>query len=236
MDSTESPAEIHSYLLPVFLFLEMSTINPSTVFPLAGYDRLCFLKNVVNHPQITIGDYTYYDDFSSVENFQKNVKYLFDFSQDRLSIGKFCMLASGIEFIMNGANHLSGAVSAYPFTIFGGDWSSAMDGKSYPTKGDTVIGNDVWIGYRAAILPGVTIGNGAIIGSYAVVTRDVPPYAIVGGNPAQLIRKRFDDSVIDRLLEIAWWNWPVEKITEYAPLLTGDVDAFLDKVNKDHAV
>jgi virginiamycin A acetyltransferase len=214
----------------------MSTIHPSTVFPLAGYDRLCFLKNVVNHPQITIGDYTYYDDFSSVENFQKNVKYLFDFSQDRLSIGRFCMLASGVEFIMNGANHLSGSVSAYPFAIFGGDWSSAMDGKSYPTKGDTVIGNDVWIGYRAGILPGVTIGNGAIIGSYAVVTRDVPPYAIVGGNPAQLIRKRFGDSVIDRLLEIAWWNWPVEKITEYAPLLTGDVHAFLDKVSKDDAV
>jgi virginiamycin A acetyltransferase len=214
----------------------MSTINPSTVFPLAGYDRLCFLKNVVNHPQITIGDYTYYDDFSSVENFQKNVKYLFDFSQDRLSIGRFCMVASGVEFIMNGANHLSEAVSAYPFAIFGGDWSSAMDGKAYPTKGDTVIGNDVWIGYRAAILPGVNIGDGAIIGSYAVVTRDVPPYAIVGGNPAQLIRKRFDDSVIDRLLETAWWNWPVEKITEYAPLLTGHIHEFLDKVNQDHAV
>lgn len=214
----------------------MSTINPSTVFPLAGYDRLCFLKNVVNHPQITIGDYTYYDDFSSVDNFQKNVKYLFDFSQDRLSIGRFCMLASGVEFMMNGANHLSGAVSAYPFAIFGGDWSSAMDGKSYPTKGDTVIGNDVWIGYRAAILPGVTIGDGAIIGSYAVVTRDVPPYAIVGGNPAQLIRKRFDDWVIDRLLKIVWWNWPVEKITQYAPLLTGDVHEFLDKVDKNHAV
>jgi virginiamycin A acetyltransferase len=214
----------------------MSTINPSTVFPLAGYDRLCFLKNVVNHPQITIGDYTYYDDFSSVENFQKNVKYLFDFSQDRLSIGKFCMLASGVEFIMNGANHLSGAVSTYPFAIFGGDWSSAMDGKAYPTKGDTVIGNDVWIGYRAAILPGVTIGDGAIIGSYSVVTRDVPPYAIVGGNPAQLIRKRFADSVIERLLEIAWWKWPVEKITKYAPLLTGDVHEFLDKVDKDHAL
>jgi virginiamycin A acetyltransferase len=181
----------------------MPTINPSTVFPLAGYDRLCFLKNVVNHPEFTIGDYTYYDDFSSVENFQKNVKYLFDFSQDRLSIGKFCMLASGVEFIMNGANHLSEAVSAYPFAIFGGDWSTAIDGKSYPTKGDTVIGNDVWMGYRAANLPGVTIGDDAIIGSYAVVTRDVPPYAIVGGNPAQLIRKRFVDSVIDRLSEIA---------------------------------
>jgi virginiamycin A acetyltransferase len=212
------------------------SINPSTVFPFAGYDRLCFLKNVVNHPQITIGDYTYYDDFSSVENFQKNVKYLFDFSQDRLSIGRFCMLASGVEFIMNGANHLSGSVSAYPFAIFGGDWSSAMDGKSYPTKGDTVIGNDVWIGYRAAILPGVTIGDGAIIGSYAVVTRDVSPYAIVGGNPAKLIRKRFDDTVINRLLEIAWWNWPVEKITQYVSLLTGDIQTFLDKVNNDHAI
>jgi len=214
----------------------MSTIDPSTVFPLAGYDRLCFLKNVVNHPQITIGDYTYYDDSSSVENFQKNVRYLFDFSKDRLSIGRFCMLASGVEFIMNGANHLSGAVSAYPFATFGGDWSSAMDGKAYPTKGDTIIGNDVWIGYRAAILPGITIGDGAIIGSYSVVTQDVPPYTIVGGNPAQLIRKRFDDSVVKRLLDIAWWNWPAEKISRYAPLLTGDVHQFLDKVDHEHNV
>lgn len=211
----------------------MAVINPSTVFPLAGYDRLCFLKNVVNHPQISIGNYTYYDDFDNVENFQKNVRYLFDFSGDRLTIGKFCMLASGVEFIMNGANHLAQAVTAYPFAIFGGDWSNAMDGKSYPSKGDTIVGNDVWIGYRATILPGVKIGDGAIIGSYSVVTKDVPPYTIVGGNPAQPIRKRFDEETIARLLELAWWDWPIEKITKYAAYLTGDVNAFLKALGED---
>lgn len=205
----------------------MPTINPSTVFPLGGYDRLCFLKNVVNHPQITVGDYTYYDDFENVDNFQKNVRYLFDFSKDHLTIGKFCMIASGVEFIMNGANHLSNAVSAFPFAIFGGDWSNAMDDKTYPSKGNTHIGNDVWIGYRASILPGVTIGDGAIIGSFAVVTKDVAPYTIVGGNPAQTIRKRFDESTIEKLLEIAWWNWPIEKITQYVQYLTGDVESFI---------
>jgi virginiamycin A acetyltransferase len=211
----------------------MNVINPLTVFPLSGYDRLCFLKNVVNHPQITIGDYTYYDDFENVENFLKNVRYLFDFSEDHLTIGKFCMLASGIEFIMNGANHLSQAVSAYPFAIFGSDWGNSMDGKSYPTKGDTTIGNDVWIGYRACILPGVTIGDGAIIGSFALVTKDVPPYTIVGGNPAQPIRKRFDEETISCLLKLAWWNWPVELITKYARYITGDVNLFLRVLKED---
>lgn len=208
----------------------MAVVAPSTVFPLASYDRLCFLKNVVDHPQITIGDYTYYDDFDNVENFLKHVRYLFDFTGDRLTIGKFCMLASGVEFIMNGANHLTTAVSAYPFAIFGGDWAPAMSGKTYPTKGDTTVGNDVWIGYRATIMPGVTIGDGAIIGAYAVVTRDVPPYTIVGGNPAQVIRPRFDEATTAQLLATAWWHWPLEKITRYAPLLTGDAASFLAAV------
>jgi virginiamycin A acetyltransferase len=193
----------------------MAVIAPSTTFPLAGYQRLCFLKNLINHPQISIGDYTYYDDFESVENFQKNVRYLFEFTGDQLIIGKFCMIASGVEFIMNGANHLVQVVSSYPFAIFGGDWSTAMDNKSYPTKGNTIIGNDVWLGYRASILPGVTIGHGSIIGSYSVVTRHIPPYSVVGGNPAKVIRPRFDESAIAQLLEIAWWDWPIEKITRY---------------------
>ena len=205
----------------------MPVVDPSTVFPLAGYERLCFLKNVVDHPQISVGDYTYYDDFEDVANFQRRVRYLFDFTGDRLHIGKFCMLASSVEFIMNGANHLAGAVSAYPFAVFGGDWAGAMAGKAYPNKGDTHVGNDVWIGYRATILPGVIIGHGAIIGACAVVTRDVPPYAIVGGNPARVIRMRFDAATTARLLALAWWDWPIEKITRLAPLLTGDVAAFL---------
>lgn len=211
----------------------MAVISPSTVFPLAGYDRLCFLKNVVDHPQISIGDYTYYDDFETVANFQRNVRYLFEFTGDRLCIGNFCMIASGVEFIMNGANHLTDAVSAYPFAVFGGDWSEAMAGKSYPIKGDTVVGHDVWIGYRAIIMPGVTIGDGAIIGACSVVTRDVEPYSIVGGNPARLIRKRFDEPTIDRLLQLAWWHWPIEKISRYSALLTGNVADFLAAVQPE---
>lgn len=200
--------------------------NPNTLFPLANIGRLCFLKNLIQNPNIIVGDYTYYDDFEDVRNFEKNVKYLFDFTGDKLLIGKFCMIASGVEFIMNGANHLSDAVSAYPFAIFGGSWSHAMDGKEYPVKRDTVVGNDVWIGYKAAILPGVHIGDGAIIGAYSVVAKDVAPYAVVGGNPAREIRKRFSEEHVEKLLNLRWWDWPAEEISRQAPLLTGnDVDA-----------
>jgi virginiamycin A acetyltransferase len=195
--------------------------DSSTLFPLPHYDRLCFLKNLVKNPNIEIGDYTYYDDFSDVRNFEKNVKYHFDFIGDKLIIGKFCMIASDVTFIMNGANHLSSSVSSYPFAIFGEGWEHAMEGKSYPSKGNTVIGNDVWIGYRATIMPGVKIGDGAIIAANATITRDVPPYAIVGGNPAQLIRKRFSDPEIEALLEFKWWDKDIEWITEHVQWLTG---------------
>lgn len=195
-------------------------------FPLPGYGRLCFLKNIVRHPNIIVGDYTYYDDFEDVQNFEKNVRYLFDFTGDRLVIGKFCMIASGATFIMNGGNHLTDAVTAYPFAIFGGDWSGAMEGRHYPVKGDTVIGNDVWIGHQATIMPGVRIGDGAIIAANATVTRDVEPYAIVGGNPATIIRKRFSDEDIEDLLELRWWDWEMDKITRNVRLLTSmDLDA-----------
>jgi virginiamycin A acetyltransferase len=169
-----------------------------------------------------VGDYTYYDDFETVENFEKNVKYLFDFTGDQLVIGKFCMIASDVTFIMNGANHLSDAISTYPFAIFGGDWGNAMEGKQYPTKGNTVIGNDVWIGYGATIMPGVQVGDGAIIATKSVVTKDVAPYSIVGGNPAQEIRKRFSEQEIEELLEIRWWDWPIEKVTAKVQKLTGN--------------
>ncbi|WP_459926261.1 CatB-related O-acetyltransferase [Flavobacterium covae] len=191
-------------------------------FPLNGYNKLCFLKNIIQNPNIIVGDYTYYDDFDDVENFEKNVKYHFDFTGDKLIIGKFCMIASGVKFIMNGANHLTEAISAYPFAIFGHDWQDAMKGKSYPTKGDTAIGNDVWIGHNATIMAGVTIGDGAIIATNATVTKDVAPYTIVGGNPAQLIRKRFSDEVIELLLEKQWWHWDIEKITQNVQLLTSN--------------
>ncbi len=179
----------------------MGIPDKNNPFPLVGYDRLCFLKNMIKNPNISVGDYTYYDDFESVGNFEKNVKYHFDFVGDKLIIGKFCMIASGVTFIMNGANHLSEAISSYPFAIFGGDWKDAMAGKSYPSKGDTVIGNDVWIGYNATIMPGIQIGDGAIIASNATVTKNVEPYSIVGGNAATLIRKRFTASEIEALLQ-----------------------------------
>ena len=201
----------------------MNGPNPLTTFPLANYNRLCFLKNVIKNPQIIVGDYTYYDDFETVENFEKNVKYLFDFIGDKLIIGKYCMIASDVIFIMNGANHLTDAVSTYPFAIFGNGWESAMDGKSYPTKGDTIVGNDIWIGYGATIMPGVTIGDGAIIATKSVVTKDVAPYSIVGGNPAREIKKRFSDEAIEKLLKMQWWNWSPEKVTENLAMLTDRV-------------
>ena len=193
-----------------------------TQFPLPHYDRLCFLKNIVKNPNIIVGDYTYYDDFENVENFDKNVKYHFDFNGDKLIIGKFCMIASGASFIMNGANHLTEAFSTYPFAIFGHGWENAMEGKSYPQKGDLHIGNDVWIGHNATIMAGVTVGDGAIIATNATVTKDVPPYTIVGGNPAKEIRKRFDEETIALLLELKWWDWDIEKITANLQVLTGN--------------
>jgi len=191
-------------------------------FPIENYDRLCFLKNVVKNPNIVVGDYTYYDDFENVENFEKNVKYMFDFVGDKLIIGKFCMIASDVKFIMNGANHLTNSLSTYPFAIFGKGWESAMDGKNYPKKGDIIIGNDVWIGYNATVMAGVTIGDGAVIAANSTVIKDVDTYSIVGGNPAKEIKKRFSKDIIKRLLELKWWNWDIEKITKNIQHLTGD--------------
>lgn len=209
--------------------------NPSTKFPLAHYDRLCFLKNIINNPNIQVGDFTYYDDFEDVANFEKNVKYHFDFIGDQLIIGKFCMIASDVTFIMNGANHLHESVSSYPFAIFGNGWENAMEGKSYPTKGNTIIGNDVWIGYDATIMPGVKIGDGAIIATKAVVTKDVAPYSIVGGNPAKEIKKRFSQEEIDFLLDIQWWDWSMEKITKYIQLLTGNIQELKAVLKEEHS-
>jgi virginiamycin A acetyltransferase len=189
-------------------------------FPLANYERLCFLKNVIQNPNIIVGDYTYYDDFENVENFEKNIKYHFDFIGDKLIIGKFCMIASNVTFIMNGANHLTDSITSYPFAIFGHDWSNAMEGKSYPTKGDTIVGNDVWIGYNSTIMPGIRIGDGAIIATNSTITKEVEPYTIVGGNPAKEIRKRFTEKETIKLLEIKWWNWTIEKITQNLKHLT----------------
>ncbi|KAA3626956.1 MAG: antibiotic acetyltransferase [Bacteroidetes bacterium] len=199
----------------------MNIPDKNKIFPLEHHDKLCFLKNIVKNPNIIVGDYTYYDDLENVENFEKNVKYHFDFVGDKLIIGKFSMIASDVTFIMNGANHLTDAISAYPFAIFGHDWADAMEGKTYPNKGDTIIGNDVWIGHKATIMPGVKIGDGAIVASYALVAKDVEPYTIVGGNPAKALKKRFSEEKIAQLLELKWWDWDIEKITRHVKDLTG---------------
>jgi virginiamycin A acetyltransferase len=189
--------------------------DPNNAFPMQGQPRVCYLKNVVKNPGILIGDYTYYDDPGGPENFEKNVLYHYPFIGDRLIIGKFCAIASGVKFVMNGANHKLSGFTTYPFGIFGSGWEAAIpELTELPFKGDTVIGNDVWIGYEALFMPGVKVGDGAIVGARAVVTRDVPPYAVVGGNPAKIIRMRFDAGVIDLLLQIQWWNWDSRKITD----------------------
>ena len=208
----------------------MQAPNKNIAFPLKNYDKLCFLKNIIKNPNIIVGDYTYYDDFEDVHNFEKNVKYHFDFTGDQLIIGKFCMIASDVKFIMNGANHLSNAISTYPFSIFGNGWENAMEGKAYPNKGNIEIGNDVWIGYNATIMAGVKIGDGAIIATNATVVSDVKPYTIVGGNPAKEIKKRFSPEIIERLLKLQWWNWDIEKITKNVQNLT-DLD--IDKLEKN---
>lgn len=183
-----------------------------SIYPLPHHDRLVYLKNIIQNPNIIVGEYTYYDDFDNPENFERNVLYHFDFVGDKLIIGKFCSIASDVKFIMNGGNHRTDWFTNYPFPIFGSGWEVAMP-ESWPNKGDTVIGNDVWIGYGATIMPGVTIGDGAIVATGAIVTKSVEPYTIVGSNPAQVIRKRFDESIIQELLALRWWDWDAAKIT-----------------------
>ena len=201
---------------------------PSTLYPMAGFPRAVFLKNVVTRPTIEVGDYSYYDDPNGAERFEeKNVLYHYDFYGDRLRIGKFVAIAHGATFIMNGANHLMTGFSTYPFDIFGQGWEKDFDQNAYVAagRGDTVVGNDVWIGREARIMPGVTIGDGAVIGAHSVVASDIPAYAIAVGNPARVVRRRFDDATVAALLDIAWWNWPAEKIARNLGAIRGaDLD------------
>ncbi len=203
----------------------MQIPDSNQIYPLKDYNRLVFLKNIIKSPNIIVGDYSYYDDHEDGLNFEQNVLYHFDFLGDKLIIGKFCAIGSNVQFIMNGANHRMDGISTFPFNIFGGNWSVITPTlEQLPFKGNTVIENDVWIGYKATIMPGVNIGNGAIIAAHSVVTKDVEPYSIVGGNPAKLIRKRFTEEQIKKLLDIAWWNWNIEKITSALPLIVnGDI-------------
>ena len=200
------------------------------IYPRTSDKQTVYLENVVNNANIEIGDYTMYNDFvQDPIDFQKNnVLYHYPVNQDKLKIGKFCSIACGTKFLFTSANHTLKSLSTYPFPIFFEEWG--LDGKdicdAWDNKGDIVIGNDVWIGYEAVILSGVTIGDGAVIGSRAVVTKDVEPYTIVGGVPAKAIRKRFDEQTIEKLEKIGWWNWSEEQIRQnIGAIQAGDVDA-----------
>lgn len=195
--------------------------SPDTLHPQPNNPRVVFLKNVVTRPNIIVGDYTYYDDPEDPKAFERNVLYHFDFIGDKLIIGRFCSLAQGATFIMNGGNHRTDWFTNYPFPVFGQGWEHAMP-DSWPNKGDTVIGHDVWIGNGATFMPGVRVGDGAIVASRSLVTKDVAPYAVVGGNPAHEIRYRYDDGTIERLLELRWWDWDIAKITRHLCAICGN--------------
>lgn len=191
-------------------------VSENRIYPRKGDAETVYLKNVVADPNIEIGNYTMYNDFvRDPRDFQRNnVLYHYPVNHDRLVIGKFCSIACGAKFIFTSANHSLNSLSTYPFPIFFDEWDldAADIARAWDNKGDIIVGNDVWIGYEAVILSGVTIGDGAIIGARAVVTKDVPPYTIAGGVPARPIRRRFDDAAIARLLELKWWDWPEERI------------------------
>jgi virginiamycin A acetyltransferase len=190
----------------------------------AGFSRVGFLRAVVKTPGVEVGEYTYYDDPDGPEHFvERCVLYHYPFVGDRLVIGRFCAIAARVRFIMNGANHAMGGFSTYPFNIFGGGWEEGFDPATWDAEnlGDTVVGHDVWLGMEALVMPGVNVGSGAIVAARSVVAADVPPYAIVAGNPARVVRMRFDEGTVARLLAIAWWDWPVERITRNLDAIRG---------------
>lgn len=192
------------------------TIPVKQIYPRTGDKETIYLKHVITNPNITVGDFTMYNDFVNDPTLfeQNNVLYHYPINHDKLQIGKFCSIACGAKFLFNSANHTLSSWSTYPFPLFFEEWGLEKKDvtNAWDNKGDIIIENDVWIGYEAVILAGVTIGDGAIIGTRAVVTKDVPPYTIVGGVPAKPIKRRFSEESISALLEIQWWNWSEERI------------------------
>ena len=190
--------------------------DPSLIFPIPNIKSLTYVRPTLSNPNIIVGDFTYIAD----SDFESHVTHFYDFNHDKLIIGKFCQIAAGVNFIMNGANHQMHCVTTFPFYIFP-DWQQPTPPLSQmPIKGDTIIGNDVWLGQNSTILPGVHIGNGAIIGLNSVVGSNVEDYTIVAGNPARCIKKRFDDELINLLLELRWWDLELAQITSLIPILT----------------
>lgn len=190
--------------------------DPNKILPVPNCDTVTYVKPTITNPNIIVGEFTYFSD----KDFESHVTHHYDFNGDRLIIGKFCQIAAGVEFVMNGANHRMNTVTTFPFNIFEGWETPPPTLSELPLKGDTVVGNDVWIGQNATILPGVHIGDGAIIGLNSTVAGDVEPYTIVAGNPARLVRRRFDEELTALLLELRWWDKSVSEIKALIPLLT----------------
>lgn len=208
------------------------TISEKQIYPRANDRETVYLKHVITNPNIIVGDFTMYNDFvRDPRDFEKNnVLYHYPINRDRLIMGKFCSIACGAKFLFTSANHTQKSLSTYPFPIFFDEWDLDVEDitSAWDRKGDIIIGNDVWIGYEAVIMSGVTIGDGAIIGARSVVTKDIPPYTIVGGVPARQIRRRFSEETIAALLELKCWNWPREKIArKIEAIKNGDMKALV---------
>ena len=202
------------------------TPNPDTIHPINGYDKEIYIKPTISNPNIIVGDFSYIAD----SEFESHITHHYEWNNDKLIIGKFCQIATGVEFVMNGANHQMNSVSTFPFYTLEG-WNMKPPAiEDLPLKGDTIIGNDVWIGQNATILPGVHIGDGAIIGANSVVGSNVFPYSIVVGNPARLLRKKFDDEMTGLLLRFKWWDKSIDEINALIPILTC---SDIDKVRKE---
>lgn len=205
------------------------SISEGKIYPRTGDTQTIYLKSVISNANIKIGDYTMYNDFvnNPIDFERNNVLYLYPVNHDKLIIGKFCSIACGAKFIFTSANHTMKSLSTYPFPLFWEEYGLNKKDvtQAWDNKGDIIVGNDVWIGYEAVIMSGVHIGNGAIIGTRAVVTKDVEPYTIVGGVPAKPIKKRFNDEIIEKLQSICWWNWDKEKICEkISDIMCGNID------------
>jgi virginiamycin A acetyltransferase len=208
--------------------------DPDALHPMLGHRRITFIRNLALPENVEVGAYSYYDDPAGPQAFLDAILYHFPFIGDRLVIGKFCALAAGTRFLMNGGNHRLDGRSTYPFSIFGGDWIGRFEGElNFPNRGDTRIGNDVWLGYRSTVMPGVSIGDGAVVAAHSVVSADVPPYAIVAGNPAKVVRRRFSDEDAARLQAVAWWDRPIERITAHLPLISGGDIAALEMAARE---
>jgi virginiamycin A acetyltransferase len=192
-----------------------------------------FLKPLVTDPRIDVGEYTYYDHPDDPLAFERDA-FIYATGPEHLIIGRFCAIAAEVRFVMSGGNHADLGPSTFPFGIFGEPWAEdTMDlVMGAPSRGDTLVGHDVWLGYRALVMPGVEIGSGAVVAAGSVVAGDVPPYAVVAGNPARMVRRRFDDADVERLLRAAWWDWPIEVVTEHARAIMAGTPRELEQINE----